>query len=335
MFNIYFKEMKKFFSLIALVGIIAACTPEQIQTAFKLAGASGKITVEVVKINGEAYSGTFQISGQESLAGQQTTYSGNKAEITFQFADSQAIENVINLTLTATGDGILKPASAPVIVPKVLAGGVVELACKIVVGENADGWYVYTSTDYDDDYFINGVGYLVNSHYGTYTHSSSVDFGPFEVPVESWYVNESDLILSGVAEVEVIDGYPEGEGIDYGIIGFENTVAEFIDAYTYEALDNYTVEVPFQVSGWAMWNFVTVYYGTHYYTSLIANKLDADGDLTDEEVLLAEVAWDTVGTVGTPVELPYPGMPGDAHYEEGHGHGHGGDNAGGGIAINE
>ena len=40
--------MKKLFSLIALAGVIAACTPEQVDTAFKLAGGKVTVNVEVV-----------------------------------------------------------------------------------------------------------------------------------------------------------------------------------------------------------------------------------------------------------------------------------------------
>ena len=54
--------MKKFFSLIALVGVIAACTPEQVDTAFKLAGGKVLVNVEVVDIiNGGTYSGPVDI----------------------------------------------------------------------------------------------------------------------------------------------------------------------------------------------------------------------------------------------------------------------------------
>ena len=48
MFNIYFKEMKKFFSLIALVGVFAACEPENLQTAFTVANATATVNETVV-----------------------------------------------------------------------------------------------------------------------------------------------------------------------------------------------------------------------------------------------------------------------------------------------
>ena len=48
MFNIYFKEMKKFFSLIALVGVFAACEPENLQTAFNVPDATATLNVTVI-----------------------------------------------------------------------------------------------------------------------------------------------------------------------------------------------------------------------------------------------------------------------------------------------
>ncbi|MBR4525241.1 MAG: hypothetical protein IKP15_06815, partial [Bacteroidales bacterium] len=55
--------MKKLFSLIALAGVIAACTPEQVETAFKLAGGKVTVNVEVVDIiTGGNYAGAYTVA---------------------------------------------------------------------------------------------------------------------------------------------------------------------------------------------------------------------------------------------------------------------------------
>ena len=54
--------MKKLFALLALAAAMLACTPEQVETAFKLAGGKVLVEVEVVDIiNGGAYSGPVEI----------------------------------------------------------------------------------------------------------------------------------------------------------------------------------------------------------------------------------------------------------------------------------
>ena len=329
--------MKKFFSLIALVGMIAACTPEQIQTAFKLAGAKGTINVEVLNLNGTPYDGQFQISGQEGLPGVTTNYSGNKATIEFQLADSQAVESIINLTLSASGPEIYVPAKSSVIVPKILAGGEAVLACTIKVGEQVGDWYLYEDMEYGDD--VTEVGFLVNSHYQVYEHAITYYASWIEFEVPSWYVNNSDLILKGTCEIPILDGIVNNGVVTKDYAGFSNSIKEFVDEWAWymEDIELYdeTYTYNFEVSGWAMWNVAVVHNVYPVDFTLTAIKLDDDLNLTDEEIELGHANCDIYDTMFGKVEQPYPGMPGHAHYEEGHGHGHGAENAGGGISFNE
>ncbi len=70
MFNIYFKEMKKFFSLIALVGVFAACQPEKLTTAFEVGPAEATISVKVVDIlTGEDVTAAASISTPTTITG--------------------------------------------------------------------------------------------------------------------------------------------------------------------------------------------------------------------------------------------------------------------------
>ena len=330
--------MKKFFSLIALAGVIAACTPEQIETAFKLAGAKGTIEVEVVKLNGEALEGQFQISGYDALPNSSIAYAGNKATITFSAAESTPI-NLTDLTLTASGEQIVKPVSTTVTVPALLAGQVAKLNARIRVGETLQGWYFGEESEYGET--ETKIGFLANDHYAThaYTHGD----------ITSWYVNNSEFILEGSAKIPYIDGFSAGYNVeqhDYAgweavyvdyLFGLsvEMTVDEWVEAMSEEDLEEGTLDFNFQVSAWAMWNVIVYQDKTPITAKLTATKLDEEGELTEESILLASVTYDRYSIDGGLVELPYPGAAG--HYEKGHGHdAHGnGANAGGGISFNE
>ena len=349
--------MKKFFSLIALVGVIAACTPEQIQTAFKLAGAKGTITVDVVTLDGTPFAGQYQISGQESLPGVTTSYSGNKATIEFQLADSQAVESVLNLTLSASGPEILKPGKAQVFVPKILAGGEASLACTIKVGENVDGWYLEEEYEYDETQGEVEIGFLANSHYEVYTHSAEYYYADyyvywntwadyyFKFEVPSWYINNSDLILSGKVDMPYVIGtetlgveLKNYEGFSHQMKAFVDDWAEYLEEWAmFGDYEEGTIPFEFQVSAWAMWNVVDIHYAHPTTATLLAYELDDDNNFVDEDhpLVLGVASCKEHYVTGGAIEEPYPGMPGHAHYEEGHGHGHGGDNAGGGISYNE
>ena len=330
--------MKKFFSLIALAGVIAACTPEQIQTAFKLAGAKGTIEVEVVKLNGDPIEGQFSIAGFESLPGSNIAYSGNKATITFQAGESTAIAQQ-QLTLTATGEQILKPVSTAVTVPDLLAGQVAVLSARIRVGETLQGWYF--SEEDESGKKETKIGFLTNDNYPTYAYTHD--------DVTSWYVNNSEYMLEGVAEIPYKDGFSAGRDvvrhdyagweavyIDYLFgLSVEMTVDDWIEAMMEEDVEEGVIEYPFQVSAWGMWNIIVYQSTTPITSKLIATKLDEEGELTDETVLLASVTYDAYEFDGGFYELPYPEAAG--HYQKGHGHdAHGtAANAGGGISFNE
>ena len=334
--------MKKFFSLIALAGVIAACTPEQIQTAFKLAGAKGTIEVEVVKLNGDPIEGQFSIAGYESLPGSNIAYSGNKATITFQAGESTPIAQQ-QLTLTASGEQILKPVSTTVTVPDLLAGQTAMLSCKIRAGESLEGWYFYEDITEGDA--IVKTGLLENANYAKYSATH------YDIPF--WYVNNSEYILDGVVEIP----YKYGNSAAYDIVrkdyaGFEEiyldiflglsekiAVSEWLDMY----LDSYgeadieedVFEAPFQVSAWAMWNVYVDQATIPYDVKLMAVKLDENGKETDEKIELASFKVDFYDYDAGMIELAYPDAAG--HYVKGHGHdAHGtAANAGGGISFNE
>ena len=62
--------MKKFFSLIALVGVFAACQPEKLTTAFEVGPAEATINVKVVDLlTGEDVTSAATINGATTITG--------------------------------------------------------------------------------------------------------------------------------------------------------------------------------------------------------------------------------------------------------------------------
>ena len=333
--------MKKLFSLIALAGVIAACTPEQIETAFKLAGAKGTIEVEVVKLDGTPYQGQFQITGYDALPGNSISYAGNKATISFQASESAAIA-LADLTLTATGENILYPETGKVTVPSLLAGQEVKLTCRIRVGQSVGDWYVSEEFEEAGEPQLLQRALLANSHYATYAYSHAANEG-----IDSWYVNNSEFMLTGKTKIPYKTGYSAGYDVEiHDYAGVEVVyvdylwglavpvvVKDWVEEMSEPAVKEGEEDYEFSVSAWAMWNVFSEIYSTPVTASLVATKLDADLEQTDESIVLASLKYDYFQTIGGVVELPYPEAAG--HYVEGHGHANGANNAGGGMSVNE
>ena len=306
--------MKKFFSLIALVGVIAACTPEQVETAFKLAG--GKVTVEVQVvdiINGGAYTGAYTVSSNFG------TVSGNT--ITYQANESDIVP-AGEYTVSVTGPQLAKTYTSTFAVPGVLAGGQAAIKVVVPVGEPMNGWTVDAvkgkKTEGENVYL------LVNSHYPTHAYSHD--------GIDTWYYNNSEFVLEGTAEYKDADSDEVSNVVDNNLLGFEGVVTNLAQSLKWNWPYYYDDTYEFTVSAWAMWNVRQIDYWYECPVTVIASK-EGETDLT-----LGGFDYKYVETVDIQVyELPYPGAPSHAHYHAGHGHdAHGSAaNAGGGMAINE
>ena len=324
MFNIYFKEMIKLFSLIALVGVIAACTPEQIDTAFKLAGGKVTVNVDVIDIiNGGAYAGTYTVNSNFG------TVSGNT--ITYQAGDSQGIA-AGDYTITVSGPKLAKDYTASFAVPEILAGGEAVIRASVFVGEPLNGWTVFADYNDDDVVVTTEQFFLANNHYPTHAYSHD--------GIENWYYNNSEFMLEGSVDFEfAYADWAISNVVDNQILGFEGVVDKEADSWfdpmMFDATYNFTV------SAWAMWNVVqTNYRFTVPFTVYAFKDADEDGEVgASEEILeLGSFVLDELDTATIEVhELPYPGAPSHSHYQHGHGHNaHGAmANAGGGISYNE
>ncbi len=305
MFNIYFKEMKKFFSLIALVGVLAACQPEKIQTAFTLAGGSATINVKVVDINNHGdYSGTYTLT---SSAG---TVSGNTVTISAGESTKLAGQTV---TVTVNGPKFVKPYTYDVLVPDVLPGGQAAINAIIVVGEGGDYSYEIKESDVATDEEVE----MINVH----------DYPVKTIDGVNWYVNESEFLLEGDVEYDVVTGSSFLEGS--AKVGFEGVLSNLKEIYT-EPTVKVVNHLPITVSAYAIWRaFAT--YTTTLRTLTVTAKNNKTGE-TFEKVVEAKVRL----LSSTQAEFEEKANPDThGHYVHGQGEPGGANNAGGGIVYSE
>ncbi len=305
MFNIYFKEMKKFFSLIALVGVFAACQPEKIQTAFTLAGGSATINVKVVDINNHGdYSGTYTLT---STAG---TVSGNTVTISAGESTKLAGQTV---TVTVNGPKFVKPYTYDVLVPDVLPGGQAAINAIIVVGEGGDYSYEIKESDVATDEEVE----MINVH----------DYPVKTIDGVNWYVNESEFLLEGDVEYDVVTGSSFLEGS--AKVGFEGVLSNLKEIYT-EPTVKVVNHLPITVSAYAIWRaFAT--YTTTLRTLTVTAKNNKTGE-TFEKVVEAKVRL----LSSTQAEFEEKANPDThGHYVHGQGEPGGANNAGGGIVYSE
>ena len=309
MFNIYFKEMKKFFSLIALVAVFAACQPEKVQTAFTVAGATATINVQVFNVNtGAAYTGSYTLSASEG------SVSGGTVQI--ESAQSTGISKH-DVTLTVTGPKLAKTYTHAVTIPNVLAGGHADVSAIIIVGEDGDT-YDYEVVESGTEKVTEVA--MVNDHYPTHTHADT-----------DYYLNNSEFLLEGEIEYDVISGAVIDENsVDFKL-GFDEQVAEnIVKAYnTGKKVEK--AYLPITVSAYAIWRAWAT-----YTEKTVKYTVNATNRQTKEKLVAG--TFSGVQYSSTVAEFEEKAAPGaDGHYSPGHGHdAHGSQaNAGGGIIYAE
>ena len=310
--------MKKLFTFIVLAAFFVACTPEKIETAFKLAGGKVIVNVEVVDIiNGGAYTGPYDVKSNVG------TVSGN--QIIIQAIESQPLPSG-KFQVTVSGEKLAKDYSSDFVVPDVLAGGEAIIKVVVPVGEPQNGWTVDWAVD-EDNIVENDptIEYLVNEHY--LKHSYSHD------GIDSWYFNNTEFKIPGTVEYKLSSYALLSDVVDNNILGFEGEATrlgqELFAAYDKE-------DVPevfdFTVSAYAMWNI------TRTITSVVKPYLVFATKEGEQKQDLGSFKLEHItANLVEYHELPYPGAPSHAHYELGHGHdAHGSmPNAGGGLSYNE
>lgn len=295
--------MKKLFSLLALVGVFAACQPEELETAFEVSDAVATITVTTIDINtGNNVDATISASdAAATVAGNVVTLKGSPA-LTAR-----------TVTVTASYQG--KDYSTSVDVQALLAGGKASYNADIYVGVPvAEQEITYSlvseeSSVSDPVYFTKADGHALVDHAGKY-----------------WAENLTEFLLKGEVTWTNVAGseFVSSECTDPV---FDQIVKLYADAVKDGAKVTETPDVlEITVSAWA---YYTVYQTVT--TTVQTYGVFADG---------VQVGSVVVNNYSSAVQYEEIANPmGHGHYQQGHGHaghGHGdGGNAGGGIVWGE
>lgn len=322
--------MKKFFSLIALVGVLAACQKEDLKTAFTVEPGVATIHVQAFAIDGT------DITDQVSFTFDGV--SGSKDYVVPNTATTGVFKKKVVVSGTWTGfDGARSiPANNDVTVPvEVLPGGKFDAeGIKLYFGKASDLEYVYTTIDHIDyDEFKTEFKYLEQSHSHAATHAAKFLYHDGKEYDGIYLMNPSEFILYGTLDYKKITGTVANGEINW-VSGVE-PLQFFVDLCN-EVLEevSYTPDsLNFKVSGFAMY---CAYHAN--YSSVGTVELYRQDKLGHEPEKIADFSYTEYwGNEAGVIEAACAGheahyVPGHGH-DDSHGHGHGSNNAGGGIVY--
>ena len=288
--------MKKFFSLIALVGVFAACNPEDLSTAFSLGNAEATINVTVINtIDG------VNVTGQSTITG--NTVAPSEAGIPKQDITVTATYQGATGSTTLTIGPVLGGAKATYNVVVYIPGSIGDYTISTKAGEVQEEvvlqWLKATAT--------HGVSYFHDGY-------------------DKWLENASELCLVDTAT------YMEYAGSEYANVNvldpaFKSVVENI--ASTDSAIAEAEVVEEFKVSAWAYYNFFNVITTTTKPIQIIATP-NGNAPIVGENGVIGTFDEVTKSSEAGVIEFAHPDHAG--HYQYGHGHGHGeGGNAGGGL----
>lgn len=306
--------MKKLFSIISLVGVIAACQPEKLDTTFEPEDAVATITCSATRID----------TGEDITA-----------QVTFNASPANSANNVITLTgnpsIAATSvkvdaswehNGTTYTESHVVPINALLAGGKASYTATFVLG-------VYTNPEDMDFYeeFVSSEESSVRKYFTRFDHSALHTHDGAE-----WAYNATEFVKYAIVNYQVISSeHVTGVSMEGKYINYKSIVDRFTKKHEIEPeiVDD---TVTFPVSAWSMYTaYIDVITLHDAYNVICENKM---GDKT----VIAKFFVDSKGTAFNHEEAAHPNHA--SHYVEGHGvddpeqsHGHGSQNAGGGIVI--
>ncbi|MCR4860582.1 MAG: DUF3869 domain-containing protein [Bacteroidales bacterium] len=295
--------MKKFFSLIALVGAFAACQPEKLTTAFEVGNATATITVKVIDVltgtdvtSSATISSATTLTGTPALAEQDYTVSATYKE----------------------GTG-----SATIHINALKAGGRAAYTAIIPVGG--------TYGDYTFSVKVTPTGtesvpmWLKATHTSGYTYSHNGH--------DLWLENASEFILEDSYSFPIWEGSEVvGEPQVYEET-FADAVNNLVDTYNTGIVKTGDETVDFQVSAWALYN-VFGNENTNSYTAELVATPTGNARVVGNNGVVGSVDFITKVTEAAKEEIAHPDYA--SHYIYGHGTGYKeGTNAGGGIVEAE
>ena len=292
--------MKKFFSLIALVGVFAACQPEDLKTIFESAPASLTINVTKVinnvdgaEVTGVATKSTFTATGNPDIP-------AGTATLTATYNDAKGETVVPYPHILADTDPVVMGCT--VYIPGAI--GNYKIDVKSVAGDPVTTKFI-----------------LEEAKTHGYNHAGS-----------NWVENASDYVLSDSCTYDDING-EEFSALTVKDAAFEDMAKAIYETASKDAEKKaekgkvWTFEAP----AWSLYNVVSEQIVTvvnYYVTATATGGAPTVGETVDgvDNVVATFSETVYVTSIGL-VKMEHPGHAGHA----GHG-GHGtGNNAGGGL----
>ena len=342
MFNIYFKEMKKFISLIALVGVFAACEPENLQTAFTVNNATATITVTPASadpnFNAAAVTYDYEWSTGDTAKGVGNT--------TMEISGTPAIEAGY-VKVTAYYEGA-KSETEMVSFPKLYAGMNVALSVTVFLPYNAGDYTLSVEKGEPKvDVEVYGLQAAAHGHgYGTpveFTVKCTFDEKEYSFKKNlKMMENASEFLLEDTYTWKVYSGTENLE--DYKYV-YKTDDFKQLAQLTYEGfvknfkgINYISQSMDFVVSAWALYNVVNPEFTVITPCSVIATPNGNDPKIN---VPIATFSIKEKISSAKKEEVAHPDHA--SHYDKGHGHytpdghyAHGdNNNAGGGIITAE
>lgn len=294
--------MKKFFSLIALAGVLVACEPEKIETAFEVSNAQAVINVKTVEVS----TGKDVTCTLTATAG---TVSGN----TITLVGNPAI-SATKVTVTAKYQG--KDYTGSVDVSELIAGAKAAYGLQILVGE-IPSEYSFELVKGEATTVTHTEYAKIDGHDASHSHDS-----------QDWFYNMSNFFLNVKINIKANMGIvvPE-KSVTYSTEA--TSLKEVVDLYANamnSGLKPFEGTVEGVVSAWAMYNVQVDRKEASVPYTVKATK---DGKTTEIGKFHTRELMEAVGKINEKA------IPGHSHdYVHGHGHdSHGTNNAGGGIVI--
>jgi len=321
MFNIYFKEMKKFFSLIALVGVFAACNPEDLTTYFTVTPAT--VTLHATAVcaapgftEGDA---TFNPSQDQSLTGNPSIPAG-------QFSVSASYKDWKSQTQT-------------IAYPQVLGGANLNLNVVLTIPFNLGGYeYTVEEADVETNYVPKYLEAAAHGH-GITTKEVTFKNDFFKVPEQTFEIpmleNANEFILLDSYEDVTYTGAEAVEGsLEILNDDFTEAVNLAWNSVAAQTIEKHVAAKDIKVSAWAIYNVLGVDEEVITTYNIIATPTAGSDAPALSDPIVGSYKLRVLNSGSMYFEFEHPNHAG--HYHAGHGHGHGnGSNAGGGLVDAE
>ena len=318
--------MKKFFSLIALVGVFAACEPENLQTAFNVNDATATVNETVL-----CAAPDFDPSAVT------VTY-GWSVGTGFSTKSIKGNPSIPAGTVTVTAHYKGATAETTVSFPQIFAGMDAVLTATVILPYNAGGYEISYEEGDTEVYDVEVLGLQAAAHGHGYGVAQEVEFEGEKFKV--WMMeNATEFILEDSYTWYIPDGY---EVDDFEVLNNDFALESelmYASFYVYSGFDFEEKSYDFSVGAWSLYEVINPV--ITYVTPIIVTATPEEGSNNPEIGPVASFNMYELYAACGVVEMAHPDhaahyVPHSGHYtHDGHALHGDNNNAGGGIITAE